>query len=102
MLGAASTPAATPRSLPPPSRRQLHDLIDLAPLRTVADPRTERPVPANLAPQRLHFAHRLQPLDDLIEEDLQPLNVARLGQMVVGAFFHPLDRRFDGALRGEE
>ena len=57
---------------------------------------------AQLAAQRLHLAQRLQPLDDLVEQDFQPLDVDRLGQVVVGAFLHRLDRGLDGALRGEQ
>ena len=78
------------------------DLIDLAHLRAVADERAERAVLAQLAPQRLHLAQRLEPLDDLVEQDLQPLDVDRLGEVVVGAFLHRLDRGFDRALRGQQ
>ena len=83
-------------------RRLLDHLIDLAHLGAVADERAERAVLAQLAAQRLHLAHRLEPLDDLVEQDLQPLNVDRLGQVVVGAFLHRLDRGVDGALRGQQ
>ena len=61
-------------------RRLLDHLIDLPHLRAVADHRTERAVLAQLTPQRLHLAQRLQPLDDLVEQDLQPLDVDRLGR----------------------
>ena len=84
-------------------RRGLLDhLVDLAHLGAVADERAERAVLAQLAAQRLHLAHRFEPLDDLVEQDLQTLNVDRFGQVVVGAFLHRLDRGVDGALRGEQ
>ena len=78
------------------------DLVDLPHLRAVADHRPERAVLAQLPAQRLHLAQRLLPLDDLVEQDLQPLDVDRLGQVVVGAFLHRLDGGLDGALRGQQ
>ncbi len=57
---------------------------------------------AQLAPERFHLAHRLQPLDDLVEQDLQPLDIDRLGQVVVCAFLHRFNRGLDRTLRGEE
>ena len=83
-------------------RRLLDHLVDLPHLRAVADERSERAVLAQLAPQRLHLAHRLQAFDDLVEENLQPLDIDGLRQVVVGAFLHRLDGGVDGALRGQE
>ena len=83
-------------------RRLLDDRIDLPHLGAVADERSERAVLAQLPAQRLHFAHRLEPLDDLVEEDLETLDVDRLGEIVVGAFLHRLDGGLHCALRGEQ
>ena len=83
-------------------RRLLDDRVDLPHLRAVADHRAEGAVLAQLAAQRLHFAQRLEPLDDLVEQDLEPLEIHRLGEVVVGAFLHRLDGGFDGALRREQ
>jgi hypothetical protein len=47
----------------------------------------ESAVLAQLAPERLDFAQRFLALDDLVEQDFQPLDVDRLGQVVVGASF---------------
>ena len=62
----------------------------------------KRAVLAQLPPQRLHLAQRLEPLDDLVEQNLQPLDVDRLGQVVVGAFLHRLDGGLDRALRRQQ
>src|SRR4029077_11327544 len=83
-------------------RRLLDDLVDLPHLGAVADERAERTMLAQLAPQRLHLAHRLEALDDLVEQDLQALNVDRLREVVVRAFLHRLDGGLDGALRREQ
>ena len=83
-------------------RRLLDDMVDLPHLAAVADHRPERAVLAQLTAQRLDLAQRLLPLDNLVEQDLQPLDVDRLGQVVVGALLHGLDRRLDGALRGQQ
>src|SRR5439155_24937601 len=47
-------------------RRLFDDLINLAHLRRVADERSKRSMLAKLTPQRLHLAHRLEALDDLV------------------------------------
>jgi len=75
-------------SLPVPTRRDEHGragwrrlldhVIDLPHLGTVAGHRAEGPVFAQLTTQGFHLAKRLLPLDDLVEEHLQPLNVDRL------------------------
>src|SRR4051794_14625108 len=83
-------------------RRLLDHLVDLPHLRAVADDRAEGAVLAQLAAQRLHLAHRLEPFDDLVEENLQALNVDRLGEVVVGAFLDRLDRGLDRSLRREQ
>ena len=57
---------------------------------------------AKLLAQHLDLAQRVLPLDDLVEQDLEPLRLDRLGQVVVGAFLDRLDGRFDGALRGQD
>ena len=83
-------------------RRLLDHLVDLPHLGAVADHRPERAVLAQLPPQRLDLAQRLLPFDDLVEQNLQPLDVDRLGQVVVGAFLHRLDRGLDRALRRQQ
>ena len=67
-----------------------------------ADHLAEGAVLAQLLAQHLDLAQRVLPLDDLVEQDLQPLRLDRLGQVVVGAFLDRLDRRFDGALRRQD
>ena len=57
---------------------------------------------AQLLAQHLDLAQRVLPLDDLVEQDLEPLRLDRFVQVVVGAFFDRLDRGFDGALRGQD
>ena len=82
-------------------RRLLDHLVDLPHLGAVADHLAEGAVVAELAPQHLHLAARVLPLDDLVEQDLQPLRLDRLGQVVVGAFLDRLDGGLDRALRRE-
>ena len=85
------------------SRRRLLDhLIDLPHLGTVSDQRSERPVLAKLPPQHFDFAERLEPLDDLVEQNLEALEVDRLGQVVVRALFHRFDGGVDRALRRQQ
>ena len=83
-------------------RRLLDHVVDLPHLGAVADHRPERAVFPQLTPQRLHLAKRFQPLDNLVEQDLQALNVDRLGQVVVRAFLHRFDGRLDRTLRRQE
>ena len=64
--------------------------------------RPKRAVLAELLAQHLDLAQRVLPLDDLVEQDLQPLRFDRLGQVVVGAFLDSFDRGFHGALRGQD
>ena len=78
------------------------DLVDLPHLRAAADHLAEGAVLPQLLAQDFDLAQRVLPLDDLVEEDLQSLRLDRLGQVVVGALFHRLDRRLDGALRGQD
>ena len=82
-------------------RRLLDDLIDLPHLRTATDHLAERAVLPELLAQHLDLAQRVLPLDDLVEEDLQPLRLDRFVQIVVGAFFNGFDRSFDGSLCGQ-
>ena len=82
--------------------RLFHPLIDLPHLGAVAGHRAERAVLAQLTPERLHLAQRLEARHDLVEQNLQALDVHGLGQVVVGAFLHRLDRRFDRALRRQQ
>jgi hypothetical protein len=56
---------------------------------------------AQLLPQHLHLAQRVQAFDDLLEEDLQPLRLDGFGQIVVRPFLDGLDSGFDGALGGQ-
>ena len=62
----------------------------------------ERAALAQLPPQHLHFAERLLPLDDLLEQDLQPLRIDRLGEVVVGADLDRFDGGLDRALPRED
>ena len=81
--------------------RLLDDVVDLPHLEAVADHRPEGPLLAQLAAQHLDLAQRLVPLDDLGEQDPQPLQIDGLGEIVVGALLDGFDRRFDGALGGQ-
>ena len=80
----------------------LDDLIDLPHLGALADHRAERAVLAQLAPQHADLAQRRVALDDLAQEDLQPLEIDRLGEVVVGAVLDRFDRRLDRSLRGQD
>ena len=64
--------------------------------------RPERAAVAQLAPQHLHLAQRLLALDDLLEQDLQPLGIDGLGEVVVGADLDGFDGGFDGPLPGQD
>src|SRR5262249_60500834 len=88
--------------LPPCWRRCRERVLNLPYLLAFANERPDGAVLAQLTSRPLHLAHRFEPLDDLVEENLQPLNVDRLGEVVVGAFLHRLDRRLGGALRGQQ
>ncbi len=60
-------------------RRGLLDhLVDLAHLGALADHLAERAALAELPPEHPHLAQRVVPLDDLVEQDLQPLGIDRL------------------------
>ena len=83
-------------------RRQFDHLVNLPHLRAVPDERSEGAVFAKLTAQRLHLAHRLEPLDDFVEQHLQSMDLDRLRQIVVGALLHRLDRALDGPLRGQQ
>jgi hypothetical protein len=83
-------------------RRLLDDLIHLAHLRAAANHAPEAAMFAQLFAQGFDFAERILPLDDLVEQNLEPLRLDRLGQVVVGAFLDRLDRGFDAALRCED
>ena len=82
-------------------RRLLDDAVDLPHARAAADHPPEGAVVAQLPPQRLDLAHRLLPLDDLREQDLKPLRIDRLGEVVVGAVLDGVDGRFDRTLGGQ-
>jgi hypothetical protein len=66
------------------------------------DAAVEAALLAQLAPQLLHFAQRLLPLDRFLQEDAEARRIDRLTEVVVGAFLDRLDCRFAGALRGEQ
>ena len=76
--------------------------VDGPDTRAVADDLAERAGLAQLPPEVPHLAQRVLPLDRLLQEDLQPLRIDRLAQVVVGPFLDRLDGGFHGALRGEE
>jgi hypothetical protein len=61
----------------------------------VADQPSERPLVPQLAPQDLDFPQRVEPLHDLVEQEVEPLRIDRLGQVVVRAGLDRFDRRFD-------
>ena len=83
-------------------RRLLDDAVDGANARTVADDPAEASLLAQLAAKLPHFAQRLLALDRFLQQDLQPLRIDRLAQVVVGAFFDRFDRAIDGALRRQQ
>ena len=83
-------------------RRLLDDAIDGADARAVADDPAEAALLAQLPAQVPHLAQRVLPLDRLLEQDLQPLRIDRLAQIVVGAFLDRLDGGLDGPLRGQQ
>ena len=84
-------------------RRGLLDRpIELADGRRVADDPAEAALVAQLAPQHADLATRRLPLDGLGQQDLQPMRIDGLGQVVVGAVTDRLDGRLHGALRGED
>ena len=83
-------------------RRLLDDVVDLPHLGAVADHRAEGALLAQLAAQHLDLAQRLVPLDDLRQQDPQPLEIDRLGQVVVGAFLDRLHGGLDRALGGQD
>ena len=83
-------------------RGVLDHLIDLAHLGALADHRAERAVFAELAPQHAHLAQRRVALDDLAQQDPEPLQIDRLGEVVVRALLDGFDRRFDRALRRQD
>ena len=64
--------------------------------------RAERPRFPQLAPQVPHLAQRVLPLDRLLQQDLQPLRIDRLAQVIVGPFLDRLDRGLHGALCGQQ
>ena len=73
-------------------RRLLDHAIDRADAGAVADDPAEAALLAQLAAQVPHFAQRFLPFDRLLQQDLQPLRIDRLAEVVVGAVLH----RFDG------
>ena len=83
-------------------RRDLLDLAGHLPHHGGAgDEPPEGAALAQLAPQPVDLARRLGPVQRSLEENLEARGVERLGQVVVGALLHRLDRALDGALAGE-
>ena len=64
-----------------------------------ADHLAERAALLQLPPQHAHLALRVVALDDLVEQDLQPLRIDGLREVVVGALLDRLDGGLDRALR---
>ena len=83
-------------------RRLLDDPVHGADAGAVADDPAEASLLAKLAAERSHLAQRVLPLDRFLQEDLQPLRIDRLAQVVVGAFLDRFDGAVDGALRGQK
>ena len=83
-------------------RRLLDGAVDAPDARAVADDATEAAVLAQLPPQHLDLAQCLLALEHLVEQDPKALRIDRLGQVVVGAHLHRLDRRLDTALRRQD
>ena len=83
-------------------RRLLDDAVDRANAGTVADDPAEAALLAQLAAKLPHFAQRLLPFHRLLQQDLQPLRIDRLAQIVVGAFFDSFDRTVDSPLRRQQ
>jgi hypothetical protein len=83
-------------------RRLLDHAVNLADRPGAPDDPAEAAVLAQLASQDTDLAQGLLPLGCLLDEDLQPARVDRLGQVVVGAFLDRLDRGLDRTLRGEQ
>ncbi len=52
--------------------------------------------------QRARLLHEALPLQGLLEDDLQLLDVDRLAEVVLGAELHRLDRRLDRAVGGHD
>ena len=70
--------------------------------RAHAEERSEAPGLLELSPQERDFAHDIGPLHRLVDQDPQPAEVDRLGQVVIGALLHRLHRGLDGGIAGEE
>ena len=83
-------------------RRLLDDAVDAADAGAVADDAAEAALVAQLTPQRPHLAQRRLPFDRFLEQDLQPLRIDGLAQVVVGAVLDRFDRAFDRALRRQQ
>jgi hypothetical protein len=83
-------------------RRLLDDAVDRANARAVPHDSAERPRLAKLPAQVPDLTKRVLALDGLPQQDLQPLRVHRLAQIVVGSLFDSLNGRLDGALGGQE
>ena len=83
-------------------RRLLDDVVHLPDLRAEADHLAEGPLLAQLSPQHFDLVQGLVAFDDVVEQNLEPLQVDRLGEVVVGAFFHRLDRGLHRPLRGQQ
>ena len=83
-------------------RGLLDDAVDRADPGAVADDPAEASLLAQLPPQVPHLAQRFLTLDRLLQQDLQPLRIDRLAQVVVRAVLDGLDRALDGALGGQQ
>src|SRR5207237_3872648 len=83
-------------------RRLFDDAIDASNAGAVADDPPEAPLLAKLAAEVLHLAQRLLTFDRFLQQDLQPLRVDWLTQVIVRTFLDRLDGTLDGALRGQQ
>ena len=80
----------------------LHHLVHLPDARTVADNLSEAAMLPKLPSQYPHFPQCLLPFDDLLQQDLQPGRIDRLGQIVVRTLLYGFDRALDASLRRQD
>jgi hypothetical protein len=83
-------------------RRLFDHAIDAPDQRTVPDDPPEAADFPELPPQVTDLAQRLLSLHGLFQQNLQPLGVDGLGQVIVGAVFNRFDGAFHGALCGQQ
>jgi hypothetical protein len=83
-------------------RGLLDEPVDLLHRRAAADEPAHAPDVLDPAPQDRDLVERAGALQRLLDQQSQPLEVDRLGEVVVGALAHRGDRGVDGGLSGED